>query len=328
MSTKTKVLYLLKQQGEIYKSGQEIASELAISRNSVWKAINTLKKEGYNIDASTNKGYRLEANNDLLSKSGIIYYLKNKDFFDIEVHDEITSTNTVAKISSMNKIIEGKVIVAKMQSEGRGRYAKSFYSPDDSGIYFSIVLTPDIERKKLIHYSAMIANVVCHSITNITKKNAKIKWVNDIFLDEKKVAGILCEASFAVENDELEYLVIGIGINLYNPKDGFPSEIKDIAGYLQDERVPDFKNKIIASILDEVFYQYQHFDVDKITKEYKKNSFIIGRKININKGENTILATVVDINEKNELVVKLANGNIEIITSGQISIKVQKNEKE
>ncbi len=320
-TTKNMVLEKLLLHKDEYISGQKLAKDLNLSRNSIWKAVESLKEDGYKIHAVRNKGYQLILENDIVSKEGIENYLDNKEYFNVEVFDVIDSTNTLAKKYASEGVLEGKVIVAKSQTAGRGRFQRSFYSPSDTGIYFSFILKPkDVNKISLITSIAAIS--ICRSIKNNTDKNPAIKWVNDIFIDNKKVSGILTEATFSVENNEIESVIVGIGINIYSPINNFPSEIENTAGYILNNKKTDIRNKIVASTLNEFLNIFLNSNEEDIHKEYKNNSFIIGKEVYIIKNNEKIKVIVLDINKENHLVVKKENGDIEILKSGEISIKL------
>ena len=322
MNTSQLVLQYLLQKKEQYTSGQEIANYLELSRNAIWKAINKLQENGYTIESKANKGYKIIVNNDILSASGIQGYLQVQDFYKIQYFDEVTSTNTLIK----NETEAGTVIVAASQSAGRGRFNRSFYSPKDSGVYFSVLLKPD-QSHDISFYTALSAIAVCRSIQQLTNKKPQIKWVNDIFLDDKKICGILTEASYNVENGQLEALIIGIGLNIYEPIHHFPNELKDIAGSLLDKTLVDSRNQFVASILNQIYLQINNFDVTKIHQEYKALSCVLNKEITYLDQNQQIHARVIDINEFNELVVKKEDGTIENLRFGEISIKLgEKNE--
>ncbi len=303
-------------------SGEEIADKLGVSRNSVWKAIKQLTQEGYNIEAVRNKGYSLIVDGDIVSKTGIESYLENKDFFNIEVHNIVSSTNAVAKRYASDNVEEGKVIVALEQSEGRGRFGRAFYSPAETGIYFSLILNPKVENNDIIFLTSLAAVAVCEAIEKLTGEKASIKWVNDIFVSEKKVCGILTEASFSVENNAVEYLVLGIGINIYTPKNGFPSEINKLAGSITSSPQKDVRNKLLAESLNEILKLYTNFDTNLIAKLYKQRSFLIGKEVYVIKKEGEKLAIVIDITDRNELLVKYQDEKTEKLSSGEISLKL------
>ena len=232
LSTKENILALFEANKGIYFSGEEIAVQLSVSRAAVWKAVNALRSDGYVIDAVPNKGYRLSMNTDILSVQGIEKYLdpQNRQL-TIQVLPEVSSTNTMLREKANEETPEGYVIIANGQTEGRGRRGRSFYSPVDTGIYLSILLRPkEIATNELTNLTSMAAVAACETIEEVSGQTPGIKWVNDIYIDGRKVSGILTEASISMENGSVEYVVVGIGFNVYLPEDGFSGEIKDIAG--------------------------------------------------------------------------------------------------
>ncbi len=322
MSTKSEVLEILIKKDSEFVSGQFLASELRISRNSVWKAIESLKNDGYNILAVRNKGYFLKAKNDIISKAGIESYISDKQYFNIEVYDEIDSTNTRCKKYANEGAKEGRVVVSKLQTAGRGRFQRSFYSPSDTGVYFSFILRPEINADKTNLITTIAAIAVCRAIKKSFNIDAKIKWVNDIFINNRKVCGILTEANFSLENSLIESVVVGIGLNIYMPKDDFPKEIEKTAGYILENQITDARNKLVANILNEFLEIFTEYDKDKISKEYKNYSFIINKDVYLIKQNEKIKVRVIDINNENQLIVKYENGEIQALNSGEISIKL------
>ena len=219
MSTKENILALFEENKGIYFSGEEIAVQLSVSRAAVWKAVNALRSDGYVIDAVPNKGYRLSMNTDILSVQGIEKYLdpQNRQL-TIQVLPEVSSTNTMLREKANEEIPEGYVIIANGQTEGRGRRGRSFYSPVDTGIYLSILLRPkEIATNELTNLTSMAAVAACETIEEVSGQTPGIKWVNDIYIGGRKVSGILTEASISMENVSVEYVVVGIGFNVYLP---------------------------------------------------------------------------------------------------------------
>ena len=228
-NTKSQVLELLTENSGKFFSGEEIATELGVSRNAVWKAVNSLKFEGYKIEAVKNKGYALSSTTDVISVKGIKKYLKSD--LDIEVYKEVTSTNTMLKERGSQGAKEGQVIIANMQTAGRGRIGRTFHSPSDTGIYMSILLRPtDLIPQDAVKITTLAAVCACEAIENVSGKSAAIKWVNDIFMDGLKVCGILTEAAMSLESGNLDYVVLGIGLNAYEPEGGFPEESYNQSG--------------------------------------------------------------------------------------------------
>lgn len=322
MTIKENVLKILSNSENEYISGENLAKSLNVSRNSVWKAIKSLQNDGYLINAVTNKGYSLSNDHDILSKSGIEKHLKKSDFFDIEVLQKVTSTSTLLKEKAIQNAPEGTVIVATHQTNGRGRLGRDFHSPSDTGVYFSLLLRPKIPAEQSIYLTTMTSIAVANAILEVTGEQSLVKWVNDIFVRDKKVCGILCEASFTMENFSLEYVTLGIGINVYKPKEGFPKELEEIAGYILENRIDDARNRLVASILDNFLTLYEEFDIELTACKYKALSYVLGKEIYVIKNGENIKATAIDIDKLCNLVVKYENGTIEKLNSGEISTKI------
>lgn len=217
MTTKELVLdYLLKNAGKSI-SGEEIASHAGISRNAVWKAVRELRKDGYDVSASTNRGYSL-AESDLLSAQAIRAHLPSDSAAantELIVYDTIDSTNKAAKELAISGAGHGTAVIADRQTAGRGRYSRSFYSPSGSGLYMSLILRPSLlQFDDPTAITAFAAVAVSDAIQAVTGKQAGIKWVNDLFLNGKKVCGILTEAVTDFESGNIEWIVLGIGTNV------------------------------------------------------------------------------------------------------------------
>ena len=228
MSTKNKVLDLLESSND-YLSGEHIAGMLDVSRASVWKAIKSLQKDGYHIEAVSNKGYKIEQDFDKLTLEGIHKYLDIG--CRVEVEDVVTSTNTLLAQRAAHGEKEGLVLVAGMQTKGKGRTGHTFFSPEDTGVYLSILLKPqNMSPMEATNITSMAAISACEAIEKVSGNNPQIKWINDVFLNGKKICGILTEASINMELITIDYVIMGIGFNAYAPKGGFPDDIKDIAG--------------------------------------------------------------------------------------------------
>lgn len=228
--TKERVLRALEAREGAHVSGAQLARELGVTRNSVWKAVNALRREGYHIGATTNRGYALSHEDDLLSASGIRRFLPADVPLFPAVRKSLDSTNAEALRRAVDGAPEGTVIVAEEQTAGRGRRGRSFFSPAGTGIYLSILVRPALaaERAHLLTCSAAVA--VAEAIEACAGVDASIKWVNDVYCRGKKVAGILTEGSFDLEGGVLQHAVVGIGVNVRPPHAGFPAEIAERAG--------------------------------------------------------------------------------------------------
>lgn len=320
MTTKDLVLQELEKNRGIYISGQDLADKLNISRTAIWKAVNSLKNEGFIIDSQTKKGYKLDNSSDILSVPGIKEYLIDelKDI-DILLYDEIDSTNTEAKRLLYSKDIKNfTCLVSDYQKNGRGRTGKSFKSYKGTGIYYSIILKPtktfDFSYFDLITVRSAVS--VAKAIKKLTGNEVQIKWVNDIFLKGKKVCGILSELDADFESKTVSSIIVGIGINLKYPQK-IDEEIKDVFGALDTDIL---RNRIVGTLLNEFYINYYKKDNDSILDYYKGHSLVLGKVVNYELNGKMKEALAVDINDKGNLVVEV-DGKKEILSSGEVSIK-------
>jgi len=324
MSTKDTVLALFEKNKGFFISGERIAEELNISRTAVWKAVKKLQSEGYEIKAVTNRGYCLDKESDVLTVRGISSHLNdNCKNLRPEVFVRVDSTNTRCIEKAEEGESEGYVAVAGTQSAGRGRRGKAFFSPAESGIYMSILLRPvGLTENQVLHFTTMAAAAVSEAIEDVSGKKAEIKWVNDVFIDGKKVCGILSEASYGINTAKLEYVIVGIGINAYEPAGGFPSSISDIAGCVFDEPSAGLKNRLAAEVLNRFMAYYEHLPETPYSDEYIKRSMVTGKDITVHKGKEMIRAHVLGIDEEFGLKVRYEDGSVEVLRSGEISIRI------
>ncbi len=324
MSAKQHVLSVLEQNKGNSVSGARLAGELSISRNAVWKAIKALQSEGYAISAVPNKGYCLSEENDILSVESITPYLAdNLKELSLMVHKSVTSTNTLLKDLAGEGEKEGKVLIAEEQTGGRGRLGRKFYSPAKTGIYMSILLRPKLTVDDALFITTSAAAAVAEAIESVTGCEASIKWVNDIYCNGKKVCGILTEAGVDFEGGGLEYCIVGIGINVARPLEDFPEELKDIADGIFETRLysSDLRSRLAAEILNRFWGYYKEFHNKNFIKEYRERSFLIGREISVLMGDKQEKATALDIDERARLIVKLTNGEIKALSSGEVSVR-------
>lgn len=324
MKVKDQVLKQLENNKGTYFSGSELAAALGVSRNAVWKAIKSLEKSGYRISAVPNKGYCLNMDNDILSSWSIKQHL-NHDGLNITVYDTISSTNDVLKEQAAQGAPHGTVIISQEQTAGKGRMGKNFYSPSKTGIYLSILVRPDIPAGESLFLTTSAAVATAKAIEDVSDKKADIKWVNDIYISDKKVCGILTEASFNIETGKLDYAIVGIGINICYPDGGFPDNINDIATAVFDSNT-DTVNKrsiLIAHLLDYFMDYYENFDKKSYVDEYIKRSMLIGRRIYIVNGDDKIPVTAKEIDRDCRLKVEYEDGSEKWLSSGEVSIKIK-----
>ncbi|WP_099205268.1 biotin--[acetyl-CoA-carboxylase] ligase [Scatolibacter rhodanostii] len=319
---KTQVLdYLLKQKGQAV-SGEKIAQSLGVSRNSIWKAVQNLREEGFVIKAVTNAGYKLCAEGQTLSATSILLHMPKVHPFKIEVKKSVGSTNTELKALAENGAKEGTVLIAEEQLGGKGRLGRSFYSPSGGGLYMSVILRPKCLPDEALFITVAAAVAVAQAIETITDSKAKIKWVNDIYVKGKKVCGILTEASMDFESGSVNYAVLGMGINVTLPQGGFPEEIRDVAGALFNENAPDgIKAKLAAEILTRFIGMYQKLSAHEFMSEYQSRSLLTDCQITFTQGNQESHGIVVGISNRAELIVRLDSGEIKKYSSGEASIE-------
>lgn len=317
MNNRYNLLKLLEQANNVI-SGQSLADRLNISRVAVWKHIRSLQDDGYIISASP-KGYILDKNCDVINADAIKELYNKAE--DIEVFDTIDSTNSYLK-NIAQSCNEGKLIISRNQSAGKGRLGRSFFSPSNSGIYMSLLLKPQLDIKDTSLITAMVALAVSEAIYDTLGIECPIKWVNDIYHNNKKLCGILCEAGYNMELANLSYVVVGIGINVYKPEGDFPEDIKAIATNLLDNKKYNIRNKLIATIIDKIFYYYGNIGEKNFVEKYKERCFVLGKEIYIVKNGEYQKAKAVDIDESCRLLVEYDNGKQEYLNSGEISIRL------
>ena len=311
MVTKNEILRLLIAQPHEFISGQQIADTLNISRNAVWKAIRSLKKDGYLIDSKTNKGYRLSEQNDILSET----LIKSKLCSDKTVicYPSIDSTNTQAKRLINEGREEDLLLVADEQTNGRGRQGKHFYSPALTGIYMTYVFHPHSSLGNTVGVTTAAAVAVCRAIESLTDKKPQIKWVNDVCLDGKKICGILTEAISDFETQTVTSVIIGIGMNIKTVH--FPKEVENAGNLSVDIRRAD----LIAQITNELDAVFTN-KADYISY-YRTHSMILGKHIQFIKNGIVTPATAIAIDENGGLEVRTDDGREITLTSGEISIR-------
>lgn len=255
-----------------------------------------------------------------ISKQIIEQHLKGCPFStNIIVLDTVDSTNTYAKELAKTGATGGTCVIAKTQTNGRGRLGRSFFSPSDTGIYMSILFRPENEYRKDVPHTIAACVAVCKALEKFSDNPLAIKWVNDIFVNGKKVCGILTEGGSTAGSGEIDYYIIGIGINIAAPDGGFPEDIQNIAGAISDTKAQ--KNQIIASIISEFFSLCQKSTIENIIDEYKKRCFILGRSVSYTKDGEPKVGIAENINSSGNLVVRLDNGKTDTLISGEISLK-------
>lgn len=303
-----------------FVSGEELSKELGISRTAVWKHINALKEEGYNIESVNKKGYRLlDSPNDLLNPQNIYHNLKTEMIGQNIIHfNTIESTNDYLKQVG-NDVEEGTVVISEEQTKGKGRLGRVWDSKVGEGIWMSMVLKPNIMPYKAPFITLIAGASIIKALNNLGVQ-AQIKWPNDIIINNKKVCGILTELSAEIER--INYVVIGIGMNVKN--EDFDSILENKATSLYKEGYKLHRLDIVKEIFCQfelLYKKYLEDDKEEVLKVCRDYSAVIDKDIYVIRNNEKELARCIDINEEGNLVVKSEDGEIKEIISGEVSIR-------
>lgn len=322
MNVKEELLKALAEADENLISGAAFAEKLGVSRNAVWKAVKALEAEGFAIESVTAAGYRLAEENNKLCREIIEAGLKDTKLYkNIMVFDEINSTNSYVKELASQGAEHGTVVIADMQNAGRGRLGRSFVSPSGKGIYMSVLLRPDFTIAESALITSATACAVADSVDKFCNCDTKIKWVNDIYVNNKKICGILTEASFGLEMRSLDYAVVGIGINVHSVGDSFDEELKNTASSIEDETGMKInRNKLCAEILIRLEESILNLKSKKFLKSYRSRELLTGNMITANIGPSKVKGLAVGVDDNCNLIIRLSNGQEKHLASGEANL--------
>lgn len=318
---KAEILTILKDT-DGYVSGQELCERFGVSRTAVWKAMNQLKKEGYEIESVQNKGYHLVKTPDILSKNELVSIRKTKWVgTEICYFDVTDSTNTQAKSLGEGDAPNGTLVVAGKQESGRGRRGRSFESPAGTGIFMTLLLRPEIEPQNASMLTLVSALAVAKGIEHMVDLPVQIKWPNDIVINGKKVCGILTEMS--AQMDYVNYIVIGIGINVGNEE--FPEEIKDVATSIYLESGKHVNRAMLIEKIWEEFEDYYELyektqDLSSLVKEYDSYLVNRGQKVRVLDSKEPYVGKAMGITDRGELIVDTWEAR-RLVAAGEVSVR-------
>ncbi len=319
MSTKSDILAVLEAERSRFVSGQELADSLGLTRTAVWKAIKALEAQGHEICAVPNKGYKLTEESDVLSPESILQFLpKAMSDNQIITYKTIDSTNTELKRLALDGAAHGTILLAEGQTQGRGRGGKPFFSPYGTGLYMSILLRPNKKSDtQMITVGAAVA--VSKAIEEQTGKPAGIKWVNDIYIEGRKVCGILTEAATDFESGGIESIVVGVGINCAAPREGFPEELSCSAGYLDSYGLS--RSRLAAAIVRGIIEGFEAgYENQSLIDEYRSRSILTGKTISFQKEGKALFGKVVGVDDSGGLMLELGDGEKLTLHSGEVSL--------
>ncbi len=315
---KTEILSKLKN-SDGYVSGQELCESLQVSRTAVWKVINQLREEGYIIEALNNKGYRIVATPDILSKSEIESSISPD--YDIIYLDEVDSTNNYAKLVAERGAKNQTLVVSDTQTAGKGRRGRNFISPKGVSIFMTLLLRPEILPQKASQITIVAAMAVRDGIMKSTGMDCNIKWPNDIICGGKKLCGILTEMS--CEMQSVNYVVVGIGINVNNTV--FPEDIEKVATSIKLETGVDTQRSVLIASVMEAFDKYYTLflktgDLSLIKGKYNEHLINAGKTVNVISTNGSYEAIAIEMDDDGELIVK-KDGVLTKVLSGEVSVR-------
>lgn len=327
MGADGRILFAMRQSGEVGVSGAELARQLGVSRAAVWARIEELRKLGYEIGASPHHGYVLKATpdvlhaDDLMSRIGPVHVVGR----DIRVFGETNSTNDIVEKLARDGVSEGIAVFAESQTKGRGRLGRRWVSPPGCGLWFSVLLRPDLRPQAATQLTVISAVAVARAIERQTGLKPEIKWPNDIVFGSRKCAGILIE--LGAELDHIRHVVLGIGIDVNVSAEVFPDEVRPIATSLQLEAGhPIDRAELAAGVLrelDAAYYRLNTGDFHEIGDEWMRRCSTLGKRVRILVGDRLIAGTAEALDEEGSLLVRTEHGRVERIVGGDVTLEKQ-----
>ena len=319
MRLKEQVLTCLIQAAGRDLSGQELAENFGVTRSAIWKAVNSLRQEGYHIQSSTNKGYQLSAADVPLSPDFVRSSLdKAYQDLDIRVYQEVDSTNNEAKRLLGQGQDQTFLILAEQQTKGRGRQGRVFFSPKGTGLYMTLVIHPQADLAGVLPATTMASVAVARAIRKLTNLEPQIKWVNDLYLEGKKICGILTEAVSDCETATVQSLLLGIGVNTTTVD--FPEELAQVGSALH---VPDLsRNQLAAEIVNQLLPLTLHLEDHAYLEDYRRFSMVLGKSILYYIQGTAYPAQAIAIDDQGGLVIQTPEGQTKTLSSGEISLRL------
>lgn len=312
-SAKQIILNQFKEKPNQYISGELLSKKLNISRSAVWKNIEQLRQTGYEIDACRNKGYLLVGKPDLLD----IELLRKKGIYYVE---NVDSTNLAARRLAEEGADDFTIITAEEQSAGRGRHGRSWHSPRAKGLWFTVILRPDSIPLVGISSITLVTAAVTADYLNAINLPVKVKWPNDLLIKGKKTCGILTE--FKGEPDRIDYLLVGIGLNVHHRTADFPDQLKTLATSLDLEGETNLnRTKLLLALAGRLRLAYELYfneGFSPFLPLWKKYNITLGKEVRIKQPTGVIFGRAIDLNENGALLLQDESGTVQTISYGEI----------
>ncbi len=306
-------------------SGGDLARKLGISRAAVWAHIEELRAIGYDIDAGPHLGYRLRGVPDVLHADDMYSRLGKTRVIgrEIQVFEETTSTNDVIAHLARGGVKEGAVVFAESQTQGRGRLGRTWISPARKGLWFSVLLRPNISPQAATQLTVASATSLARAITMQTGIVPEIKWPNDILIKGKKVAGILTEMS--AELDHLREVILGVGIDVNLEANDLPAPLRKIATSLRIEtgQMVDRAGLAVAILreLDRDYERIQRGEFEAVAQEWVEHCSTIGCQVSIRVGDRVIRGLAEALDADGALLLRGQHGHLERIIGGDVTME-------
>ena len=324
MTTDAKILFALRANPDGV-SGAQLAEELAVSRAAIWSRIEELRQVGFNIEAGPHFGYRLVDEPDALLADDLLARLGSTKVIgrDIQVFEQTTSTNDVAERLARDGVREGVVVFAESQTKGRGRLGRAWLSPTRKGLWFSVLLRPNLRPQETTQLTVISATALRRAVTTVTGLVAEIKWPNDLLIGGKKAAGILTELS--AELDRVRHVILGIGVDVNQDNSGFPPELRKIATSLRLETGRAISRAELAvEILQELDRDYALIGAGKfseIANEWEAACVTMGKNVLVHTGEHRFRGRAESLDDDGALLIRTEHGHLERVIGGDVTIE-------
>jgi len=321
---KERTLLALRRAGDGFLSGEELSRLLGVSRTAVWKAVQALREEGYEIISRPRQGYRLEKMPDLLLPAEIRWGLKTRWLGrNMYYKDVLASTNELARDLARRGEEEGTLVVTEEQVAGRGRRGRSWYSPRGQGLLFSLILRPPLQPAQAPQLTFLAAVAVAETLKEELGLAAGIKWPNDIYIGGRKVAGILTELS--AELDRVNYVIMGIGVNVNTPLEDFPPSLRGSATSLQVEAGRALSRvALLQELLLRLEDWYKTFIQDgfvPLRRRWKDLALVLGKEVQVLGPNGTFSGVAVDVDDFGALLVQVPGGQVRRVLAGDVSLR-------
>ena len=325
MTTDAEILSALRAADEVGVSGADLAEHIGVSRAAIWARIEELRQLGYDIEASPHLGYRLLSSPDLLHADDLLSRLGKTKVIgrDIRVFEQTTSTNDVIERLARDGAKEGVVVFAESQTRGRGRLGRKWMSPTRKGLWFSILLRPELRPPQTTQLTVATATALRRTIESETGLKPEIKWPNDILIGGRKVAGILTELN--AELDRVRYIILGIGVDVNMSAADYPADLRKFATSLKIELgKPVSRPALAAAALQELDIDYARVcngQFEVVADEWEKHCTTIGRRVTIQAGERSVRGRAETLGEDGAMMVRTEHGHLERVIGGDVTLE-------